>query len=201
MKLKSIGIVLATTLALACGGGDDEDTNANDGAVNNSNVNTTNNNNSSANNNTGNNDTNNNQGQNPINGQVPLAELDNDSLQRPAESYFMSPTGTREFTYTGDISFPDGDLEDFVEFELPNNSNPSTRMQITLDCTFTGQDDAIVRVNIYEDGVKGSETALCNDGATNITIDNTMVQTAVIEVSSASEPLHVQYSLFVDGLF
>lgn len=137
----------------------------------------------------------------PTPGQVPVAQADNDSLQSPAESHFMSPTGVRDFTYEDEISHPTGDAEDFIEFEFPNDSNTDQNITITLDCAFTGQQDPVVRVDIYEDGVQGNETVFCNDGPTAVTVNNTMVQTAVVNVSVADQDVYVGYSLFVDGNF
>jgi hypothetical protein len=132
--------------------------------------------------------------------EVAEAPADNDSLQNPAESYFLSNTGTRDFTYADEISSPTGDAEDFVEFEFPNNSNPDQTVRITLDCTITGQADAQGAAVIFEDGVQdNSLRAPCNDGEQVLTVDNTKVQTVRIGFSSVADPTHIDYTLTVIG--
>lgn len=131
---------------------------------------------------------------------VQEAPFDNDSLQSPAEEHFLRITGERQLIYTEEISNPAGDPEDFVEFELPNNSNPSQAIFVTLDCAITGDDHAVARVDILEDGVfDGTLSVLCNDGEKTLTVDNTAIQTARISISSAGEATHVDYTLTVVG--
>ena len=63
-----------------------------------------------------------------------IAPFDNDSAANPAVDEFLSITNTREIVYTDQISAEDGDNEDFVQFELPNASNPNQNMGISIDC-------------------------------------------------------------------
>lgn len=44
------------------------------------------------------------------------APLDNDSRQAPLVQVTFSPDGTHAFTFTGDVSAPQGDREDWIEF-------------------------------------------------------------------------------------
>ncbi len=125
-----------------------------------------------------------------------VAAFDNDSLQNPARDEFLSITGTRELIHSNEISFPAGDQEDFVRFELPNNSNPNQRVSVTLDCALDGQSDAIVRAFILEDG-DIVDTVTCNDGPTEVTIDNTRVQDVRIGFASVNAPTYVDYTLTV----
>jgi hypothetical protein len=127
-----------------------------------------------------------------------IAEFDNDSVQNPAVEYFMSPTGTRVFYYSNDISFPEGDSEDFVEFRLPNNSNPNSTVWITLDCAIDGPEDTLVDARIWEDGVESANKRVaCNDGEQTITINNTKDQTVRIHFLSVSDAAYVDYTLTV----
>jgi len=131
-----------------------------------------------------------------VNEETRVAAFDNDSQQNPAQDEFLSITGTRELIHTNEISFPQGDQEDFVRFELPNNSNTSQRISVTLDCALDGQSDAIVRAFITEDGqVVGS--VMCNDGPQNITIDNSKAQDVRIAFSSVNAATFVDYTLTV----
>jgi hypothetical protein len=115
-----------------------------------------------------------------------IAPFDNDSLQNPAVSEFMSPTGNRELVYFDQVSALEGDGDDWIEFELPNNSNSAQRIRVELRCEFSGQasQNAQVRVTLWEDGEEDlTLRALCNDGLRELTVDNTKVQTARISFS------------------
>ena len=129
---------------------------------------------------------------------LPIAAFDNDSVQNPALEQFMSPTGTRELYYSNDISFPEGDSEDFIEFSVPNNSNSSQRVWLTLDCAIEGDEGALVRADIWEDGVETStKRVMCNEGEKEITIDNTKDQTVRIYLLSVAAASYVDYTLTV----
>ncbi len=130
---------------------------------------------------------------------VPLADFDNDSLQNPATSVFFRPTGTRNFSYSNAISFPDGDQDDWVEFEFPNNSNTAQRVWITLNCSITGDPGAQVRATVWEDGVKTTKIVLCGQGETQLTVDNTKTQQLQIHFGIASDPVYATYDLTVVG--
>lgn len=127
------------------------------------------------------------------------APFDNDSLQNPALSVFLSPTGTREFTYANDVSYENGDQEDWVEFEFPNNNNTNQSVWLTLDCTIVGDPDAQLRATIYEDGVGTTQIAICNQGQVQLTVDNTKMQQVRIHFGITKPDIYATYSLTVVG--
>lgn len=131
--------------------------------------------------------------------QIAVAPPDNDSLQNPAETHFLSITGTRNFTYANEISFPTGDAEDFVEFEFPPNQNTAQVVRITLACTLTGQATAVAGADVLEDAVASNLRVTCNEGEKTLTVNNTKVQTVKIRFSSVGEPSHLAYTLTVIG--
>lgn len=60
------------------------------------------------------------------------AWVDNDSPDNPAARVSIGPAGTRSFIYTGDVSAPDGDQDDWVSI------TPSTRLIVlSLECSQT----------------------------------------------------------------
>lgn len=132
-----------------------------------------------------------------------VAEFDNDALRNPAVSTFLSITGNRRLDHTGQISADQGDAEDWVEFELPNNSNPAHRITVELQCAFItdGLDEGQVRVTLFEDGEEETTlTAACNEGPRDLTVDNGKVQSARIYFSVAPEAQTlVDYTLSVVG--
>jgi len=132
--------------------------------------------------------------------QAPLvAEFDNDSLQNPAVSVFFSPTGTRNFTHVNKISFPDGDNDDWVEFEFPNNSNSSQRVWVTLECTITGDPGAQLRATVYENESNTNQIAICNQGEVQLTVDNTKKQQLRIHFGITGDGILADYTVTVVG--
>lgn len=127
-----------------------------------------------------------------------IAPFDNDSLQNPAVSVFLRPTGTRNFTYSNDISYPDGDQDDWVEFEFPNNSNTNQVVWLTLECNIVSEENVQVIANISENGVATTKRAFCNNGETQLTVDNTKVQQVRIYFNITGEA-YATYTLTVVG--
>lgn len=133
----------------------------------------------------------------PADEELAVAPFDNDSLQNPAVEQFMSPTGTRVLTVDGDISDPEGDTDDWVEFRVPANSNSSQPVWLTLDCSIDGHASDRARVTLYEDGVQTTRGALCNDGEVSLTIDNTKTQTLRVHFNSVADAAYMNYTLVV----
>jgi hypothetical protein len=128
-----------------------------------------------------------------------VAAFDNDSLQNPAVSVFLSPTGNRNFTYSNDVSYANGDQEDWVEFEFPNNANTNQTVRLTLSCTIAGSESAQLRATIWEDGVRTNEIAICNQDEQQLTVDNTKVQQVQIHFGITDEGIYATYTLTVVG--
>ena len=78
----------------------------------------------------------------PHSGEAPLglatALQDGDSAQSPAVSISMSKTGVRTFNYSSDISLPEGDAEDWIQFVLEGESGQQNIVAVTLNCTGSG---------------------------------------------------------------
>lgn len=130
---------------------------------------------------------------------VQTADFDNDSLQNPATSVFLSLTGTRNFSYSNAVSYPDGDQDDWVEFEFPNNANSSQNVWITLTCTISGEPGAQLRATVWENGVKTTKIVICNNGETQLTVDNTKVQQLQIHWGITREGIYADYTVQVVG--
>jgi hypothetical protein len=126
-----------------------------------------------------------------------VAPLDGDSAAAPAQDVFLSITGTRQVMQTDAISAPAGDADDWLGFDLPNNSNPIQRVYLTLDCALDGDAAAQVRATLWTDGAATTSFAACNDGETAIDVDNTKPQLVQVHVSSAAAPVYVDYTLTV----
>jgi hypothetical protein len=63
------------------------------------------------------------------------AYLDGDSAQSPAVSITLSKASTRSFNYSSDISSPQGDPEDWVQFTLDGQFGQQTTVAVILTCS------------------------------------------------------------------
>lgn len=133
----------------------------------------------------------------------PIAPLDNDSAANPAVDEFLSITGTREIVYTDQISAEAGDTEDFVQFELPNNSNPNQNIDVAIECDVFGDEEVFARVELLN--VDGNETTAatggpidCNEDFVQMTVRNDQVQLARIHVQGVPEAQTlIEYTVIV----
>ena len=134
-----------------------------------------------------------------------VAPFDNDSAAAPAVDEFLSITGTREIVYTDQISAEAGDTEDFVQFELPNNSNPNQRIDVAIDCDVIGDEEVFARVELLN--VDGGETTVatggpidCNEDFAQMTVRNDQVQLARIHFAlTPEEQTLIEYTLIVEA--
>lgn len=132
-----------------------------------------------------------------------IAPFDNDSAANPAVDEFLSITNTREIVYTDQISAEDGDNEDFIQFELPNNSNPNQRIAISIDCDVYGDEEVFARVELLN--VDGNDTTRitggpidCNEGEFQVTVRNDQVQLARVYVQGVPQvQTLIEYTLVV----
>ena len=76
------------------------------------------------------------------------AFADGDSRAAPAVQVTFSATGTRQFTYSSQVSAPDGDAEDWVEFTPYTSSGTDARLVFSLTCSGNG----LLTVEIWQGG-------------------------------------------------
>jgi uncharacterized protein YraI len=60
---------------------------------------------------------------------------DGDSVQSPAVSIKLSKASVRSFNYSSDISSPEGDPEDWVQFQLEGQTGQETVVSVILNCS------------------------------------------------------------------
>jgi hypothetical protein len=63
---------------------------------------------------------------------------DGDSAQAPAVSIALTKASVRSFNYSSDLSAPEGDPEDWVQFRLDGPSGQETVVSVTVNCTGSG---------------------------------------------------------------
>jgi len=64
---------------------------------------------------------------------------DGDSAQSPAVSMTLTRTAMRSFNYNSDISSPEGDPEDWVQFSLDGQTGQQLMVSVVLGCTGSGK--------------------------------------------------------------
>lgn len=63
---------------------------------------------------------------------------DGDSTQSPAVSIALSKTSVRSFNYNSDLSSPQGDPEDWVQFRLDGQAEQQINVSVVLNCSGSG---------------------------------------------------------------
>lgn len=135
-----------------------------------------------------------------------VAPFDGDTIQNPAIDVFLSPTGTKEFDYTDQVSDPAGDVEDWVGFESTFGSTTTTQsIWVTLDCSFLPSQIGSTNASatVWEDGVRNfNQRAFCNDGEQRLTVKTNAEKRIGVEFSVGApddEQILLNYTLTVKG--
>jgi uncharacterized protein YgiM (DUF1202 family) len=84
---------------------------------------------------------------------------DGDSAESPAVSITLSKASTQTFNYSSDISSPEGDPEDWVQFKLDGQTGQQTIVAVVLDCS--GSSDMNVELIQNNTLLQGWENISC----------------------------------------
>lgn len=77
------------------------------------------------------------------------AFLDDDSTTRPGTSQVFSPLGIQNFSYTSDLSSPEGDLLDWIAFRpYASQSSAQASLNASLKCSGNGS----LQVQLWQEG-------------------------------------------------
>lgn len=82
------------------------------------------------------------------------AWMDNDSQNNPIASIVFELLGTHTFIYSGDVSAPNGDSQDWIRF-IPDGDTVSA----SLKCT----GNEALQVRLFESGQPATEQIVCNE--------------------------------------
>jgi len=125
------------------------------------------------------------------------APNDEDSAQRPALTVSFSPQSSRLFAYTSEVSYPQGDREDWIQF---SPYSPQTGQTAPLLASLTCSGNGTVVVDLWQDGVPLNDwgTLACgsSEGPLNLSGDSTYL----LHISAAEGQgglQYVQYTLTV----
>jgi hypothetical protein len=124
---------------------------------------------------------------------VAAAVQDNDSATAPAARVSFSPSGTRSLIYSSDVSFPDGDIEDWIEF-TPYGTNVTT----SLVCSGNGA----LKVELLSNGISYQNWSglACGEKKQQklLSGDPYILHISVVPGNSSLEYVH--YTLSVENL-
>lgn len=89
---------------------------------------------------------------------------DGDSALSPAVSITLSAASTRSFNYSSDISSPEGDPDDWVQFTLDGQTGQQTTVSVTLDCSGS----SALNLELIQNGelLQGWENIACGQRST-----------------------------------
>ena len=117
------------------------------------------------------------------------APVDHDSAQSPAININLSSTGSQSFQYSSDVSFPDGDTEDWIQF-----TPFAHRMRIALECKGNG---AVV-LEVLQNGSAVQPMKCGENSVINVTAGNPY--TIHIRSDSSNGLGYTLYTLWVESV-
>jgi uncharacterized protein YraI len=124
------------------------------------------------------------------NANVMSAMVDNDSMQAPLASTFFSPTGSRTLQVNGDVSAPDGDMEDWIKF-----TTDSEVVEIKLTCSSNS-----LQVELWKDDSPLEDSVLSCGDKSFITVASSSSYFLRLSQPSVNEPRYTSYSLSVEDI-
>jgi uncharacterized protein YraI len=127
------------------------------------------------------------------------AVQDDDSIQSPAVNVVLSASGSRSFSYSSDVSSPNGDSEDWVAFSLEDAQGNVTKTVYT-DLTCQGNGKLIVELWQGNQPSKGWEPLTCGDSHHPLTVYPGQTYSIRLRAKSASDGLqYVNYTLTIQS--
>ena len=113
------------------------------------------------------------------------ARADNDSPDHPGVSVVFEPLGTQTLIYSGDVSSPDGDPGDWIQFTPYNNA-----VFASLECIGTSS----IQVNVLENGLPSSFELACGNRSRRVIVQ--AGSTYLVEVQAPQMTEGLQYSRY-----
>jgi uncharacterized protein YraI len=117
------------------------------------------------------------------------AAMDNDSANHPLASVIFNPVGTRTMIFSGDVSAPNGDTEDWVGF-----TPYGALVALNLQCS--GSDS--LEVDILENNLPLSVNIVCDDQIKAIAVQPTQSFLVHLQAIPSSGSLqYINYTLTI----
>lgn len=129
---------------------------------------------------------------------APIAPFDGDSQFNPAVSVNFSPTGQRNFTHSSDVSVPQGDVDDWVQFKPVNSESGTASTWFTLTCDGDAGSVQWLRAILFDNGQQTTQLVFCGDDQKRLTLTvNHIYQLRITYLNT--DPHYAQYQLTVVG--
>jgi uncharacterized protein YraI len=114
---------------------------------------------------------------------------DHDSALSPITSVIFESSGTQTLIYNGDLSSPQGDMEDWIAFRPYNQL-----ILVSLQCT--GSD--AIRMELMEDSIPVTTYIKCNDPMQQVVVNPESNYLVHLQASSPAATLqHINYILTI----
>jgi uncharacterized protein YraI len=126
------------------------------------------------------------------------AAADGDSEKDPAVRLQFSPDSAREFTFSSDLSSPDGDRTDWIAFTPYEPTNQSTYVYFKLECSGNGG----ITARLEKDGVPVPDVKPLVCGNYDLAMKVLGGKEYVLVLSadgSGSLPRYTRYNLYVSS--
>jgi hypothetical protein len=125
------------------------------------------------------------------------ASADGDSSVSPAIRVTFSGTGTHQFVYSSQVSTPEGDAEDWVEFTPYTAGGTNARLNISLACTGNGT----LTVELWQGGtlLSGWGALTCGETGKSILLPAGQVYLMHLAPSAGDGLRLVAYTLAVQN--
>ena len=124
------------------------------------------------------------------------ASADNDSVSAPAISVIFSPLTSRQFTYTSDISAPQGDAEDWLAFTpYASLADSPARLSFSIACEGNGS----LEVELWQNGAPtaGWGSLACGDRNKPIELKAGVRYTLELRAASGEGLGYISYTLII----
>jgi uncharacterized protein YraI len=121
---------------------------------------------------------------------VESAMQDGDSMQVPLAVVFFSPTGSRAIQVSGDVSAPNGDVEDWIQFTTAGEI-------VEIEVTCTGN---TLRAELWKDEKPLDDFFLSCGDKSFVTVASNSRYFFRISESSVNEPEYTNYILSMESI-
>ena len=114
---------------------------------------------------------------------------DHDSALSPITSVVFEPSGTQTLMYNGDLSSPQGDMEDWIAFRPYNQS-----ILVSLQCTGS----AVINMELLENSIPVTTDINCNEPLQQVIVNPASNYLVHLQASSTAATLqHINYILTI----
>ena len=117
------------------------------------------------------------------------AWMDNDMAESPIAQVTFDPSGTRTLIYNGDVSTPEGDVQDWIGF-----TSYTTLVLVSLECIGSNS----LKVDILENNVPTRQTISCGQQMKTVAVKRGASYLIHLQAIQSSESLqYTNYTLMV----